>query len=164
VVRKIDTILVGAIHYRRFQIGQAGNMSYDPSLIEGIGSTEGYLNHLYLFFEGGPELICFNKNSVPPQNGGYECTDSFVTGIQENPPSAFHISSNPSDGLFVLSSFSTAAETCPCAVYDCNGHIVFNKLLTGPDYMIDIRNRAAGIYFLRVQANTGNWTAKLLVR
>jgi hypothetical protein len=164
IVLKIDTILVGSTYYKRFCVGAnpTGDKT-DPSLIQGIGSTQGYLDMLYKPFEPGRVVTCFNRNKVGAGSNTTECTDAFITGIAEKIIPSFSISSNPSDGLFTLHSNSSFSALL-CSVYAIDGRKIVETLVTGTDFPIDIRREPPGMYFLRLQTGELNWSVKLLVK
>jgi hypothetical protein len=153
IVKKIDTVLIGTVHYRQFLFTTASGISPIPTLIQGIGSSQGLLTPYYSFFEQGPWLECFNKNSVPGVflSGPFpnECSSSFSTGIREEQTIQFQLSPNPSaNGLFYLQT--TENSITRFEVYTLLGEKIYAAKTSQNNLEIDLSSQPKGIYFYRV--------------
>ncbi len=171
-VTSIDSILVGSVFYKRFKLGNPMTNTaspFMPSLIEGIGSTDGFLEQLYIFFEQGPGLVCFNKNDGGNVFGGYppgECTAYFSpTGITENfnPIYSYSVAPNPSEGLFTIHA-ENALQSAPYTIYNAVGQIIYRNLIPGMEFTIDLKSEPKGIYFLNINAKKQNLNTKLFIK
>ncbi len=153
VVRKIDTIMIGSGHYRRFLFSTASGPSPLPSLIQGVGSSQGFLVPFYSFFEAGPWLECFNRNQVPDPFIApvfpNECSSSFSTGISDEQIPLFKLAPNPSsDGMFYLRSAGN--HTLTLEVYTVLGKKIFVSQSIENSPEINLSTQAKGIYFYRL--------------
>jgi hypothetical protein len=147
VVRKIDTIQIGSLHYRRFNFSSTLNAL--PSIIQGVGSTEGLLTGLYKFFEGGPELVCFNGNPIGSPLMYSECKAPFSTGLEEISVPLFTIAPNPSPGgIFSISGLENHAMILE--VYSVLGDKIASLKTVSYKQELDLSTQPKGMYFYRV--------------
>ncbi|HXC03280.1 MAG TPA: T9SS type A sorting domain-containing protein, partial [Bacteroidia bacterium] len=167
LVKKIDTVVIGSVHYRRLLLDTAAIHSSFPQVIQGIGSTQGFLTPFYSFFEQGPCLECFNKNNTPAYMGGpfaNECSSSFSTGIREEQMLSFTLSPNPSaGGLFTLSLPEN--NEVILEVYTLLGEKISSMRTTQSSIQLNLSAQPKGIYIYRlVSENRLTASGKLVIQ
>ena len=157
-VTSIDSVLVGSIYHKRFNIN--GGMNQDTSIIEGIGSTTGLFG-LYIVFENYNDLVCFSVlnqtmfiNPPHPSCG--------VVGVEEKEHNSLClISPNPSSGIFKI----TSSENFQSSVYDVFGREVCHS--TNPPVnqsALDLSSQPKGIYFIKIISGDKIVTRKIILQ
>ena len=84
-----------------------------------------------------------------------------VTGLDEYNLN-FNLYPNPNDGRFVLVNVNRidAALT----IYNAMGQEILTENLTGSDVIpFDVSDHDAGIYFLKVESDSGQWTQRIVI-
>ena len=89
---------------------------------------------------------------------------STLTGLQEPSSSgvAFTVAPDPSDGEFSVKLHGQRADRIE--VINTTGELVFTSPFPGPVIQVDLRNKAAGIYVVKLYAETGEVGAKRIVK
>ncbi len=84
-----------------------------------------------------------------------------VSGINEEEISDFLVSPNPSyDGNFII-TFS-GDQKREISIYNLLGEKIYYALNSSSNYHIHLSNQLNGIYFLKVQSDSGNSTLKII--
>jgi subtilisin-like proprotein convertase family protein len=80
----------------------------------------------------------------------------------------FNLYPNPSDGLFEIRYIQWGDDTVELKVYDARGRPVFNGLADAPGtngtIQLDLRNFAAGVYFLHLTPECGKAVYRLVIQ
>ena len=155
-VSQIDSILLGSVYHKRFQISSYAGYPDYVSIIEGVGSTFGLLEMFIDPFEWSDNLTCYKHNGTTVYtDGAFSTTCSLPTPVginehsQENQISLFP---NPSTGIVNLKTpFSEKAEIEIC---DVLGSRILYSEHASFEFSIDLSQQQKGIYFLK--AKSGN--------
>lgn len=86
-----------------------------------------------------------------------------TNGINENGAEAFTIAPNPTSGQ-VRCTFATTAVNCRLQLMDLCGKLLYDKTVDGNTVILDLSDKAAGVYFLRLIDGNDVITTKKLVR
>ncbi len=96
-------------------------------------------------------------------------TDSIPTNLAEVNPLSFNISTypNPSSEKVTIQFYSTERQNISLNVYDANGNLVESiineEMKQGhQEYILERKNRAAGIYFIQLKASGKSYTKKIV--
>jgi hypothetical protein len=85
-----------------------------------------------------------------------------VTGLDDGKLS-FNLYPNPNDGRFVLVNANRIDAVM--TIYNAMGQEVLIENLTGSDVIpLDVSNQDAGIYFLKVESDSGQWTQRVVIK
>ena len=163
VVSSIDSVLVGSVYHKRFNISNLLDMPSDSnyvSLIEGVGSTTGLLYPLMGQFERRGELNCFSVHDSVLYPAGALCAQ-YNVGIGELGEMELDVSiaPNPTDGKFQI---KTAQEINSIEVLDVFGRRIFYSEKNPTE--INISDFNNGIYFIRISDSKGNSVVKKIVK
>lgn len=144
IVSSVDSVLVGNTYRTRF------NITDSPfAIIEGIGSTGGLLEPLFLFEYSGI-LLCFiqNTQTIYPDT---TTVCEIVTQVNEQKkPLAFSISPNPFITQASINSNSILSNAT-LIIYNAMGQQVKQlKNITGKTITLRRDNLSAGLYFIRL--------------
>jgi hypothetical protein len=153
-VNKIDSVLIGSEYHRRFWLVDINMPPPGPqdsgyvALIEGIGSTLGLLDFLFVPFEFNCNLICVSIDSATVYSvSGSSCT--FMTsGINEPAVSSLKIvaAPNPFHDLIKL-SWGQPVKQAEIALYNNLGTLVlWQKFENAESLEFNLENYSAGIY------------------
>ena len=164
IVASVDSVLVGSVYHKRFNINEGG--STYVSLVEGVGSTYGFLGYLAPPFESQNVLDCFKMHDTLAYqpSGGLGCSSLAVTVARLNDlEQAVYVYPNPGSGSFKLSmSFLNAGMSME--VRDVFGKMIMDAKLNSLSTEIDLAVQPAGIYFLKVSDAKGNSVTKKIVK
>lgn len=162
----IDTIETIGVLRQRWNL-EAEYYGQFASIIEGIGSTTGLLEEIYMF-EADAFLRCYYQNDTAVYTGGVsanECvmpTDScYFLGIYEEDILDVTCYPNPAnDWLHITFSGNVSIEQVQ--IYD---HIGRKVLLVSLNYeKIDVSELKPGMYFVSVLTNKGRSVQKLIIQ
>lgn len=84
-----------------------------------------------------------------------------TTGIDEVSENNFSVYPNPSLGLFKVDCHAAGVKTLD--VFAADGKAILHSNAPNNTTMLDLQNRAPGIYYLRVVSNTGVGNVRLVV-
>ena len=73
---------------------------------------------------------------------------------------------NPSKGSFKINVYDKDIQEIKLTIYDLNGSIVFEKVLSGlfPGVSLDMKLRKAGLYLVKIDTGKENIIEKLVVK
>ncbi|MCW3083565.1 MAG: hypothetical protein JWP12_931 [Bacteroidetes bacterium] len=165
-VSSIDSVLIGSIYHKRFNISQTANPgpAY-VSIIEGVGSTFGFLGILMPPFEIQNVLDCFTDTT-----GIYTTPGSFCTMLSVNisepsePEDNVFVYPNPGEGKYKLNINGAAVTDAVLEVKGLLGNTIITMKIKENVTEIDLTNQPKGIYFLRVSDSNGNSAVKKIVK
>jgi hypothetical protein len=165
-VFSIDSLLIGSNYRKQYNLAINGDTDSwtEPSIIEGIGSTEGLFDIISQPFEVGSGLLCFSQNGKElwSMSSNDSCSLYYLgEGIPtiEKPSSTISVSPNPSNGRFIV-SFShpkRVSGSQTITIYNILGESVLKETLrsTQGDNLIDMSNQPNGVYLFRVLNGSG---------
>lgn len=151
IITSIDSILIGSVYHREFQIQGSG---LNPiQFIEGIGSTLGLLEPL-ITFEFWGTLVCvanFGQTIYP--DTVISCP--FVTDVikNDNINSVISIYPNPADDNIIIEIPASMNETI--FIYNIMGQLLLQQPMQQAKEEINISSLAAGVYFIKVSSSDG---------
>ena len=165
VVNSIDSVIVGSAYHKRFNIFDAGSgssLSY-VSLIEGVGSTFGLYAQLVPPFEGQNILNCFWANDSLAYPVGAYCFPLTVglTGYYA-PDNNISLYPNPSFGKFQVSI--SGLNYSKLEITDVLGEITYHTVVKNKITELDLSDKVAGIYFLKLYDSKGNVVIKKIIK
>ncbi|HXB10495.1 MAG TPA: T9SS type A sorting domain-containing protein [Bacteroidia bacterium] len=163
-VHSIDSVLVGGKYRKRFNLkaGIDSMIGSAPSIIEGIGSTQGLFDFLCAPFEIYSHLTCFSQNNVTVWP--YPVTDSCtrynldVAAIRQ-PNNQVTVYPNPNNGKFTLEVKSEELRVKNTVeIYNILGEEIYSKQFStfNSQLSIDLGIKSPGVYLYRVLTETGN--------
>jgi hypothetical protein len=170
-VCKIDSILLSGIYHKRFWLCPLGFVLNSPAdsgyaaLIEGVGSTLGFLSPLFTSFENYSTLDCFsrNNNSIYPNN--VTCIPLTV-GIkpQSIKTNSITLAPNPTNKEVTLTT-AEELQNATVEVRNLYGNVVLYKTgLYGLSVLINVEKLVRGMYYINViQPNNVFTTQKLVI-
>ncbi|MCW3103178.1 MAG: hypothetical protein JWO09_1618 [Bacteroidetes bacterium] len=164
IVASVDSVLVGSVYHKRFNINDGG--STYVSLVEGVGSTYGFLGYLTPPFEMQSVLDCFKLHDTLAYqpSGGLGCSNLALTVAKLNDlEQAVYVYPNPGSGNFKL-SMSFLKENMSMEVRDVFGKPILDMKLNSLSTDIDLMSQPAGVYFLKVSESQGNSVTKKIVK
>ncbi|MCW3071834.1 MAG: hypothetical protein JWO44_1724 [Bacteroidetes bacterium] len=164
IVSSIDSVLVGGVYRKRFNIND-GPSTY-VSLVEGVGSTFGFLGALSPPFESQSVLDCFKlADTLAYQpSGGLGCSSLALTvGRLNDLDQAVYVYPNPGTGNFKL-SMSFLREDMRVEARDVFGKLILDTKIKNLSTEIDLGSQPAGVYFLKVSDAKGNSVTKKIVK
>lgn len=151
-VYAIDSVLVNGNYRNRWMVDSC----YSLSIIEGIGSDFGLLDHLPGCMTDGNyyQLLCFQINSIT-----YYPTNAFFCGLYDFIPAnikqsnAVRLSPNPSSTNFLIES--SEASMLSFNLFDLYGKLIQTEKLNG-SHRFTIENLVQGCYMLQVYDSQNN--------
>jgi hypothetical protein len=153
----LDSILIGSDYRKRWLL--SGDHT-DAEIIEGIGSTYGFLDLLMPLIEGHPYLTCFsenNKSLYPIYNANEGCP--LISSVKiENKSLDFEVYPNPSNGIFTL--FSKEKELI-IEFYSITGQQIHPIILGS---QINMTAFHKGIYFIKVSTTEISILKKMIIQ
>ena len=164
-VHSIDSVFIGSNYRKRFNIAIAGdtNPMHVPSVVEGVGSTQGLFEYMEVPFESGTSLDCFTQNTItwkPPYGNPYGNCGLYYAGVSAVVALKEGISvyPNPSTGKFTLQAKSEKLRAKSVVVYNVLGLRVLTEILrsTQDDKVMDLSNQPNGVYLYRLIDDNGN--------
>ena len=164
----VDSILLDNSYRKRFWLsplgGQSGPLdSAYAALIEGIGSTTGLTEYIYVPFESGSWLNCFWQNGTKVY-GNLWTLCSFTTGLVEDEgyKEGIVISPNPSTGIFTFNF----TEQFQFSVHDIFGREVYQSFghPISQSTTLDLSSYPKGIYFVKLKINEGIVSRKIILQ
>jgi Secretion system C-terminal sorting domain len=162
----IDSVLVGSNYHKRFLLGQMGwngNTTPDTTyaIIEGVGSTTGFLGMIVRPFENFTTLECFTHDTQQYPSGVI-CPINVGMEEQQGKP-MFSVYPNPmSDKLTVmLPKFSKDAVRIE--LLDLSGRIILTENTSQPQMVVNVAGLPVGMYWVRVTTpSLGTYNTKIL--
>jgi hypothetical protein len=149
----IDSVLVGSNYHKRFLLGQMGwngNTTPDTSysLIEGVGSTTGFLGMIERPFENFTTLECFTHDAdhypawvaCPIDVGMEEQVGKSSEAVYPNPVS---------DELTVMLPQNTKAATL-IELLDLSGKDIFRVNTKETHTRLPVSDLPAGVYIVKI--------------
>lgn len=167
VVSAIDTITIGGQVRKRFHL-QSNQAPVLQTIIEGIGTDNGLLEHLGVAFDWSNTLLCFGQNDqhlYPVASAG--CGTPFVstTTLSEAGTTAWNAYPNPANEQVWLEA--PQAGNYQISLISSMGKHIYSGITNGlSPTQIDLSEQAAGLYVLRMcdtQRNTCE-QRKLVIR
>jgi hypothetical protein len=152
-IQSIDSILINGSYRKRF------NVNAFCSIIEGIGSTTGLIEELFVFEFGG-HLNCFSQNgeTLYPDTTSICDLTTLVESISKKRVT-LKISPNPAHNSFTITSPFQNAEL---EIYNMLGVEVYSKTLNTKPQTLN-PNLSAGIYFVKVSDGEQVIVEKLVI-
>lgn len=163
-VHTIDSVLVGGVYHKRFNLSSFfGDADY-VSIIEGVGSTFGFLGRLIPVFESASYLNCFAVSGVSVYPSGTGTCEPLPLSINDMAAfgDTFTVYPNPGNGKFNLNLNSV--QEVNSQVTDILGNVLFTSNVKSRTTEIDISDQAPGIYFLKLSDTKGNSVTKKIVK
>ncbi|CAN5418298.1 hypothetical protein BH11BAC2_BH11BAC2_18080 [soil metagenome] len=109
----------------------------------------------------GQTLIAGNEIELNPLLPSL-CDSLLLLDLAENNPEvSFSFYPNPTKGEITI--FNEVSEISTLNLFDLNGRLVFQSMLTEPRQKLNVGTIAAGIYFARIQNSKGVEVLKLVV-
>jgi hypothetical protein len=164
IIASIDSVLVGGTYRKRFNINE-GTSTY-VSLVEGVGSTFGFLGVLIPPFESQSVLDCFKLSDTLAYqpSGGLGCSSLALTVAKLNDlEQAVYVYPNPGRGNFKL-SMSFLKENMSMEVRDVFGKQIMDTKIKSISTEIDLGSQPAGVYFLQISDSKGNSVTKKIIK
>ncbi len=158
-----------ASDYKNLKWKSTGNGTFDSDTILNPVYSTSWQDRM----AGTFSLILF---AYPIPNCNITASDTMTVtfspsvGIQNNGSAAFSISifPNPAQNAFTLSILNLLESEATITLTDMTGRQVYSEVIRGPQSSvsrnIDLKNIARGVYFLRVKADSGMKTEKLVVQ
>jgi hypothetical protein len=82
-----------------------------------------------------------------------DCTDLIFANLDENMTNLVSVYPNPTNGVFTVNISDVKATSI--AVYNAVGEEVYQAKCNGNNAVIDLKNNAKGVYFIKVVTNDG---------
>ena len=162
-VNSIDSVLVSGSYRKRFnlKINNDTMIGRIPSIIEGIGSTQGLFDLMCDPFEIASQLDCFSQNrktlwSYFPNDS---CDLYYLgTPTMKQPPVNISIYPNPANGIFNIEVKSEGViDKSIVEVYNVLGQQVHSQaIVNSSSFIVDLSSQPNGIYFYRVVDENSN--------
>lgn len=113
-------------------------------------------------------VITFTNEALPVIanlcSGCATNTTSTPTGVKQvQQKGMFHIYPNPSDGLYHL-DLDEPLQQVQMTVYNNLGAVVYETTIQSTQQLIDLREHAPGLYFVRLKMNDGPATTVKLIK
>ena len=164
IVHSIDSILIGSTYRKRWNYHV--DQGLPVSVIEGIGSTTGLLESLFIFEQGG-NLVCFSINDTTyyPSYNSTNC-QLITSGIKENAIANNQITLFPNPATTTITLHSTMSIiNCQLSIEDVLGNKIYQQTISGNDTQIDVSTWSEGVYFYEMKTglqtpNSANETAR----
>jgi len=132
-----------------------GNFNLQPSspcIDMGTPDTTGLMLPLTDFW--GNARIVNNRIDI----GAIEYPGNVTVNLEQN---YFTIFPNPSNGIFSINQ-DESGQKYIVQILDCNGHIIYNNLLTKSSEQIDISKFPNGIYLMKIISKNGFSVKKII--
>lgn len=152
-----------------YGVGDNFNITIHP-LIEGVGQIYNPVSHYFFFeYQWSYFLACASINGLPylaagpilpPFVDGTSC-NSLFTDIHELELSTIEIFPNPSNGKFQI---KTEVELSQIQITDVLGKIIYQVELKNKSPEIDLSEKLAGVYFVRLSDSKGNSVVRKLIK
>jgi hypothetical protein len=150
IVHSIDSILIGSTYRKRWNYHV--DQGLPVSVIEGIGSTTGLLESLFIFEQGG-NLVCFSINDTTyyPSYNSTNC-QLITSGIKENAIANNQITLFPNPATTTITlHFTMSNINCQLSIEDVLGNKIYQQQITNATQAtIDISTWSEGVYFYEV--------------
>lgn len=148
VVTNIDSVNSGGVYRKRFELNNC--LPYSLYIIEGIGSTYGFLSPFICpapYYEYIYNLSCFSYNNITIYPDSSTACDvvSPVNDISAN--NKFSIFPNPANGHLYI---ETDLFSYTVNIINATGQIVLSEKNIAGNSMINIENLARGMYLLQI--------------
>jgi hypothetical protein len=146
VVDSIDSISLNGVFHRIYYLNDFTGAYAAAQLIEGIGSSTGFLNPLTTcWVDCNTNLDCFSINgqSIYPNQGNY-CNPLLISKVNLSVITAFP---NPNTGTFKLNGIE---EESLISIYDFSGRLIQEEHYL-PNQVIEIRSAFSGVYFIEIK-------------
>ena len=156
VLDSIKTISILNIARKHFYVHSIVSNTGQPRVwIEGIGSPYELLYPTVLLTDPSYGLVCHEYNTIRNFGSNLSC-NSFTVGLDDAQLKVLKIYPNPvSDYLFVEEGQLPQGQF-KIQVYNLQSKVVAEKTsIASNGFSIDISNLKSGIYFLRLQSETG---------
>lgn len=156
LIVSIDSVLINGRYHRR--LNTDANCS-GASLIEGVGSTFGLIDDLFMF-EGGSYLICAHNyhstdSLIYVYNNLIVSCDTSTVGIIENPINNYSINiyPNPFEDKITF-EFSENLKDINFYLFDVYARIVYEEqYAAAKEIILDNLHFNKGIYFFEIFSN-----------
>ncbi len=160
VVGAVDSVLMGGNYRKRFWlIGASGQ------LIEGMGSTYGFMAPFYLLYDFAFQLNCFSQNGQTLWPDSSSSCD-IETGVNEIRQEHFiSLYPNPATNQLTIHTSFPADEKVMVSVMNVMGQEASPQaplLNERGDVVIDVSGLAAGMYFVEVVGEKERWVGKFV--
>ena len=155
IISSVDSVLINSKYHRRLNLQGGCLISGNASLIEGVGSTLGFLEKL-LIFESGTNLICAHQYkttniSIYP-NGGFVCDTSSV-GITENQTENYRLEVFPNPFEDII-NFEYVFPIKNIRIYNLLGQEIYYLVIGGKQKVqLSRKEFARGLFIYRVETN-----------
>lgn len=153
-IHEIDSVLIGGSYRKRWLIDQSM-----PLLIEGIGSTTGFLEEIcwVVIEESGFQLTCFVQNGVTLYpDGATNC--AVITAVNDGPATGFSltVAPHPLVSESVLSFPNAQGELFEFTLRDIAGRVIETLETHAEKLIIKKEKKTAGLYlFTLTNLQTG---------
>ena len=130
--------------------------------IEGIGSTQGFLDTLYSF-EFGSVLVCvkhFNQTIFENYYSYSDCVIA-VESVLEITRNEITISPNPTNDKINIENLSIENDE-KISIYNLQGQLLLQQSTTDAKTELDISAFAKGMYFIKVDTDRGVVSKKII--
>jgi hypothetical protein len=149
VVSGIDSVLIGNNYRKRFSFSGS-----NASIIEGIGSTFGWLVPLYPLDYLGT-LICYSENGQTLYPDTTTQCYIIIAGVNEvNKPKSISISPNPFHTYATL-NVSSEFINSELIIYNTIGNTVMQQTISSESIQISRNELSNGVYFYKIITDKG---------
>ena len=159
-VSSIDSIYTPYGYRKRFFLTGSASAQF---LIEGIGSSNGFLEYIPIMLECGYNLVCFSYNDTSYfPSSGMDC-NIMVGQNKKNESEAVDLSPNP---FTEKTSLYAHKGLCDASLYIWNaqGKLVFEQEhLSGNLYELQRNNLVPGFYLLKIMEQSKVIVSKRLI-
>lgn len=155
-VTSVDSVMVNGVKRLRIQLSDGTD---NDTWIEKIGSLQGIINHCY--FEPVSierTLLCVQKNGKTIYTnetypncfyGQYSLTNNVQISFQDK----ISIYPNPARSKLYIDIKNGNQVKLQIKIFDINGHIVSNKIVSEFHNTIDASTFPPGLYFIQIKTN-----------
>jgi hypothetical protein len=159
-IDSIDTIMSNNHSIVRFHMDNAGwGGEY---ILHGIGSTTGFLEPIYPFFESENHLSCFQNytDSISYPGPEYQDCDIF-TSVKEYPENSGNITVYPNPAYEVLNIDN--ATNSHVQLFSITGLLISESEISSGHSELSLKGIPRGIYYLRFGKGRGIEVIKIVV-
>jgi hypothetical protein len=159
-IDSIDTIMSNNHSIVRFHMDNAGwGGEY---ILHGIGSTTGFLEPIYPFFESENHLSCFQNytDSISYPGPEYQDCDIF-TSVKEYPENSGNITVYPNPAYEVLNIDN--ATNSHVQLFSITGFLISESEISSGHSELSLKGIPRGIYYLRFRKGRGIEVIKIVV-